>query len=142
MSDINNNNLSFSHKFKSRLLKAKSLVSLLFTFILLFFLSSMANTKNVYNINQIETLKLSKSGTDFKLTFSPIIETAWYCPGLFIEKNDEQTHISVVRCRINTKCEVTHSIDTTAKSPWTLSIGAIEGEILLKDEKDLHKLNL
>lgn len=93
---------------------------------------------DTYALEQLDHLSVERSENVMRLTFAPMAETAWFCPGLVVEKRDEQVHVTVVRCRLNKSCDVTHPIDPTVLPPWTVSIGSSADDVYLKDKAGLH----
>ena len=60
-------------------------------------------TKTVYNPKDIKIVSEGVTETGLKLTFRPMAESMYYCPGVIYEQKGSQIYFKYVRCNIKQK---------------------------------------
>lgn len=62
-----------------------------------------------YNPDQLTAINVvSVDENTVRITFSTMLESAHYCPGVNASEESDQVYLAFVRCSIGKKCSVTH----------------------------------
>ncbi|VAW67937.1 hypothetical protein MNBD_GAMMA10-2874 [hydrothermal vent metagenome] len=59
------------------------------------------------NSNQITMVSVERIDKGLKISYRPMLETLYYCPGIKINETPQNIEISFVRCDIKNTCPVT-----------------------------------
>jgi hypothetical protein len=83
-------------------------MTILYRTALLVMLSSyaLAGENSYYTQDQLQNKKIESIDGGYRVTFTPMLETLYYSPGIDIVAEGNTHRIKVVRCKIKQTCEV------------------------------------
>lgn len=94
----------------------------------------------LYDMDQIEIVSVARSDQGTTVTYTPLLESAYYNPGVDVDSEDDAWVLEFVRCGINETCTVSHPIDPASAPPYSVFLeGAADG-VMLRDKKGLHPI--
>lgn len=74
---------------------------------------------DAYTPEQITRLNVEViNSNNLRITYAPMLETLFFCPGVNMTETEEAVLISFVRCRIKESCRVTHQAEQTASGNY------------------------
>lgn len=75
--------------------------------ILLLVLVGCKESVMAYNSEQITIISVEQIENRVKISYRPMLETLYYCPGVQVTKMADNIEISFIRCHGKSKCPVT-----------------------------------
>jgi hypothetical protein len=101
------------------------------------------SNKMNYKINNISDITYKIEGAILELSYSPLVESLYYSPGVTYNIIDDKMVIKIIRCGINDDCKV----DVKAMQGQTNLVKIEIGELLdpnniyINEIKDTNNLN-
>lgn len=87
--------------------------------------SGCGETMNEYSQSQIEILSVNEvSPASTEVTYQPMLESMYYCPGAKVRQEGGRTKISFVRCKIKASCSVDVNAEKLDDGEWKVIIPA------------------
>ncbi len=78
---------------------------------------------NSYAKEDIEIISASAGlGNTTEVTYRPILDTIYFCPGATVKVAAERTKVSFVRCALKEKCAVDASAERLSDGKWKITI--------------------
>ncbi|OGS19594.1 MAG: hypothetical protein A2219_07335 [Elusimicrobia bacterium RIFOXYA2_FULL_50_26] len=83
-----------------------------------------------YEKSNVEILSVygTVTGTT-EITYQPMLDSMYYCPGANVRHEGERQKVSLVRCKINNKCPVDVIAEKLAQDQWKLVISSAPDKI-------------
>jgi hypothetical protein len=67
-----------------------------------------------YSMTELSELNYTIAENNIELRYTPPMESLYYSPGVDVQQGDDFVIISIKRCNINDKCDVTIATNQTA----------------------------
>lgn len=71
--------------------------------IFILFLIISCNENKIYDPSQVKIVSEGLTANGIKLTFRPLKETMFYCPGVLYQRQGDQIHFNFIKREINAK---------------------------------------
>ena len=79
----------------------------IYIYLLLLTLLSCKESDMIYNLDKVTIVNVEQNENIVKVSYRPLMETLFFCPGVLINKTADNIEISFVRCKIKSDCPVT-----------------------------------
>ena len=94
-----------------------------------------------YIMKNIEIVSIEKSPTGVRIEFSTLMESAYFCPGVSVNREGDILIVSFVRCNVGDSCKVSHAIDPTQAPPYHVEIMGPASKVFLLDSDGRHRID-
>lgn len=96
---------------------------------------------DVYKSDQINFINIDAiDKKTVRITYSPMLETLYFSPGLNVKEASDMIQLSFIRCPIKEKCKVTHIIQPNSNGNYIIEVEHNEKPIYMSFDKERVKL--
>jgi hypothetical protein len=95
-----------------------------------------------YKITDILDISYTITDKEVELSYTPLMESLYYSPGVDLLESDGVTVILIRRCNINSKCDVDAQAEQGSfnKVKFVLKQNYLASQIYLNEKKDTNSL--